>query len=41
MKPTKCLCTVLLLVLTSVATAIAGPIELKLDTTKTGALISP
>lgn len=41
MKPTKSLCTVLLLALTSVATAIAAPIELKLDTTKTGAPISP
>ena len=41
MKPTKSLCTVLLLTMTSVAAAIAAPVELKLDTAKTGAPISP
>jgi alpha-N-arabinofuranosidase len=41
MKPTRSLYTVLLLGISSVTNGIAGPMELKLDTTRTGAPISP
>jgi alpha-N-arabinofuranosidase len=41
MKPLRSLCTVLILAITAMAAAVATPIELRLDTAKTGAPISP
>lgn len=41
MKQLKSLCTQLLLVAATVAASVAAPVELKLDTTRTGAPISP
>src|SRR5512138_1387333 len=41
MKRLNSLCTILGLVMTSMAAAVAAPIELRLDAAKTGAPISP
>lgn len=41
MKQLKSLCTQLLLMAATVAASVAAPVELKLDTTRTGAPISP